>query len=1294
MDSDSTSIKIDQLKESNYHAWKIRIQHVLILKGLKDLIVNDPPTDTTALQAWTQKDQKTQAVIGLSLSDEMLENVREHSTAKDMWNSITNVFERHTLLNKLAARRKFYTAVKNETESILKFSNRIRQLSSSLKSMNVIISESEMAMALLNGLPDEYRALISGLDTIDSNESELSWEHVKARVLQEEQRIEARHQMAQAKSETAALLSSQKACANCSTCNGRPQRSRPYCNHCKRHGHVEAKCFIKHPHLNPKRKRLHKTALIAEQSDEDDAVCLMAKYEESGEPRNSGNWFVDSACSIHMTYDISLFSSYSPGYYPPVRMGNSNTASVAGKGVIDLEIYVNGLKTKCKLLNVLHVPKLGYQLLSVSSMDKLGLKTSFHSSRCFIETETSIIATGTMVGNLYRLDTSHPDSALVAATIETWHQRLGHLHPSAIRSMASKRTAKGLDLEGTEGLMQNCQGCILRKSHRSAIPKASTSKSSRLLELVHSDVNGPMETPSLGGSKYFVTFIDDFSKWIVMYTMRRKSDTFKCFKKYHAFAEKHTGSKISLFNVIKCSMKSKEEIKALRTDNGGEYLSNEFKTYLETHGIHHQLTVAYTPQQNGVAERMNRTLMDCVRSMIFGANLDMVFWAEALSTAVYIRNRVVSQSLPDDVTPYHRWIGETPDLSNLRIFGSKCWYVIPKERKKKLDARAHEGILLGYSSQSKGYKIWNKSAKRIIVSRDVRFNEAFGRPFQFEIEISDKTAHNGSVPGGQVKKEVELNIMSPDEPLVDKDDDPAYSGNDSRDNAFEDAADSPKPALRRSSRIRKPPGEWRKHNALLAYALSAQVVPSSYKAATSPDNISFWQSGIESEHSSLLRCKTWKLVDYEPSMKILPSMYVFKVKDNKPKVRLVALGNRQTFGIDYHETFAPVVTMTTIRSVLAVAATNDLELEQMDVKTAFLNGDLNENVFMSVPEGLRSTSNVNKVCKLQKSIYGLKQSPRQWYAKMHEFLLRLGFISSQNDPCLYVRHLTNSILMIALYVDDLLIAGSSITEVKTLKSKLSSRFEMKDMGAARVMLGLMITRDRATRRVFISQSEYARTVLERFGMEKSKPVATPMDKSYSIHEGTDSDPINTTQYRQAIGSLMYLMIGSRPDLAYSIGKLSQHCENPSETNWIAVKRLLRYVKATSDFGILYQRKNNFRLEGFSDADWAGCHATRKSTSGVIFLLAGGAISWKSKRQTCVSTSTCEAEYIALCLATKEAIWLARLISDICDYKIPQVVSIGVDNQGTIDTGENSSINQRNKHIDVQYHFVRDAVQEI
>lgn len=430
-------------------------------------------------------------------------------------------------------------------------------------------------------------------------------------------------------------------------------------------------------------------------------------------------------------------------------------------------------------------------------------------------------------------------------------------------------------------------------------------------------------------------------------------------------------------------------------------------------------------------------------------------------------------------------------------------------------------------------------------------------------------------------------------------------------------------------------------------------------------------------------------------MHALPCKYVFRVKNGQPKARMVILGCKQIFGLDYYHTFSPVVKFTTIRILLAMTAVYDLECEQMDVVTAFLNGDLDEDIYMQIPEGLRTKENDGKVCKLNKALYGLKQAPRQWYAKIHDYLVNdLDFTSSTNDPCLYIKKSSSEILFIALYVDDLLLVGTSKSKIDFVKGEFKKRFEMKDLGPVKVMLGIQISRDRPNRKLFISKQEYIEQILSRFGMETSRPVKTPMEKLIFSSSSNISDlAAADVPYRQAIGSLIYLVTNTRPDIAFTVGQLSKHPENPSQSNWASVKRVLRYLAGTRAHGILFDGKKGFEIQGFSDSDYAGSIEDRKSTSGYIFLIAGGAISWKSKKQATIATSTCEAEYMACCTATKEAVWISRLIADILQKTNPEPVTIGIDNNGTIFLANNPAINERSKHIDVQYHFVRECIKD-
>ena len=419
------------------------------------------------------------------------------------------------------------------------------------------------------------------------------------------------------------------------------------------------------------------------------------------------------------------------------------------------------------------------------------------------------------------------------------------------------------------------------------------------------------------------------------------------------------------------------------------------------------------------------------------------------------------------------------------------------------------------------------------------------------------------------------------------------SANESDEISDENLTQSPE-QLRRSTRARKPPGEWWKSGgssdknllmsktedesmACLHAAISSCEAPKSYAEAMSADNIDFWKPGVEKEEDAIRENETFALVDRKPDMHVLPCRYVFRVKQGMPKVRIVAKGFRQVQGVDYHETFAPVVSLPTMRCFLSIASSLDLECDQMDVVTAFLNGDVEEEIYMEVPAGFRDPANPNLVCKLQKALYGLKQAPRQWYAKINTFLVNdLHFSNSKSDACLYIKRNDSNVMMILLYVDDILIAGSCRVAIDKVKSQFKLKFKMKDLGAVREFLGIEIKRDRTNYILQLTQSTYIAKVLERFEMAKSKPVSTPMTPDFqkSLMSSKSQALSPSVPYRSAIGSLMYLMICTRPDIAYAVGKLSQNCESPTNMHWNAVKCILRYINGTRTVGLRYQVLSN------------------------------------------------------------------------------------------------------------------------
>jgi len=333
------------------------------------------------------------------------------------------------------------------------------------------------------------------------------------------------------------------------------------------------------------------------------------------------------------------------------------------------------------------------------------------------------------------------------------------------------------------------------------------------------------------------------------------------------------------------------------------------------------------------------------------------------------------------------------------------------------------------------------------------------------------------------------------------------------------------------------------------------------------------------------------------------------------------------------------VRITSVRLILAIVAHMDLELYQMDVRIVFLNEELNEEIYIDQPLGFETKGQKHTVCKLKRSIYGLKQASRQWNIKFHQAILKDGFTMMEEDHCVYLKRSNNSFIILSLYVDDILIAGNNKEMIDTTKKWLSSNFEMKDMGKASYVLGVKIIRDRAKRLLGLTQETYIKKMLERYHMEDSKPMNTPVDKSLSLSCDMcpktleEKDKMSRVPYAIVVGSLMYAMMCTRPDICYTVGLVSRYQSNPGQKHWMTVKRILQYLKGTSNYMLCYQGKKDLRLIGFSDADWGGDVDQSKSTSGCAFLLNDSAILWRRKKQSYIALSTMEAEYVACSAVT-------------------------------------------------------------
>ena len=451
------------------------------------------------------------------------------------------------------------------------------------------------------------------------------------------------------------------------------------------------------------------------------------------------------------------------------------------------------------------------------------------------------------------------------------------------------------------------------------------------------------------------------------------------------------------------------------------------------------------------------------------------------------------------------------------------------------------------------------------------------------------------------------------------------------------------------------------------------------------------------EMKSLKDNKVWELTTLPPGKKAIGCKWVYKVKTNSDgsieryKARLVAQGFNQKFGSDYDETFCLVIRLESLRTLVALSTQQGLELHHVDVHTAFLNGTLQEEVYMKQPVGYEKEAEEHLVCRLRKSIYGLKQSSRCWNMALDSHLQKMGFSQSKSDPCIYVSG-GDDTFYIGVYVDDMVLAGKDRAKMKRVKEELSAKFDIKDLGKLSYFLGILITQYQEKKETWMGQPMYTERLLNKMGMSDCKPVKTPMSPgNHLMKTAEDEEATDCESYQSLVGSLMYLATCTRPDIAYAVGTLARFSSKPNQTHWVAAKRVLRYLKGTANLGIIFSGGDEpGSCVGYSDADWAGDKEDRRSTSGYIFQIAGGPVSWRSRKQDTVALSTAEAEYVALSSAAQECLWMRRLNTELGNP--PQgPTTILEDNQSSIAMARNPQYHGRVKHIDIKHHFVREQV---
>ncbi|KAJ9544134.1 hypothetical protein OSB04_023841 [Centaurea solstitialis] len=1002
--------------------------------------------------------------------------------------------------------------------------------------------------------------------------------------------------------------------------------------------------------------------------------------------QDKGIWYLDSGCSRHMTGSKSVLTNYREERGPAVTFGGNGRGQTRGYGTL-----TNGVTT---FKRVAYVEGLMHNLLSISQLCDKNHKVSFSKKKCKVKNRRKeVILNGVRHADIYiiNMNTYTDNFCFVSPSL--------HLNFKTLNQLC----------------INNLTGASFKSKQISSI--------SSPLQLLHMDLFGPVNVQSIGGKKYTLVIVDEYSRYTWVFFLRAKSDA---------------PEEIILF-VRKMERLNNLTVRSIRSDHGTEFKNSTLESFFEQKGISQNFSSVRTPQQNGVGERRNRTLIEAARSMLSEANLATQFWAEAVNTACYTQNRslIIKRFRR---TAYELFRNRKPSIEHLHIFGCVCYILNNKDNLGKFDSKSDDGIFLGYSSISKTYRVFNKRRQTIEETIHVKFDESgptFPHPndnteinqwadsfFQVpEPPIADPSPQD--LPDGFEEDPIpptdrttpplinatpisQITPPEPDQPTNSEDFSQTTVSEPSPTNLLPDPSSN---EASTSGQVYQPPAlRWTKDHPI------GQVLgnPSSgVKTRRQAGNVCLyvnfisenepkeiddalrdpaWVSAMQEELAEFIRNNVWLLVPRPRKRTIIGSKWIFRNKLDeigtiiRNKARLVAQGYRQEEGIDYDETFAPVARLEAIRLFLAFAAHMNFKVYQMDIKNAFLNGKLNEEVYVAQPPGFVDPKFPDHVYKLNKALYGLKQAPRAWYDTLSTFLLSKGFVRGKIDSTLFLKKYPKHILLVQIYVDDIIFGSTNPKLCEKFELLMKSEYKMSMMGELTFFLGLQIKQ--SEKGIFINQGKYVHEMLKKFDLTSCTPMKTPMAPPLSLDKDSKGKPVDVTLYRGMIGSLLYLT-ASRPDIMYSTCLCARYQAEPKESHLTAVKRIFRYLKGTPNMGLWYSKDSGFDLTAYSDSDFAGCKIDRKSTTGGCHLLGGKLVSWTSKKQNSVSTSTAEAEYVAAGICCAQVLWLRNQLQDY-DIQLSKI-PIYCDNTSAIAIANNPVLHSKTKHIEVRYHFIRDHV---
>lgn len=1268
------------LSTSNYPIWSRKFSLGLKAIGASQVLSGpDDEIDPTF-------DEKIHAVLLLSMGEEIFPIVENSSTTREAWNILETRFGNNSTLGALNAIQEVF-CLRQNSQSVSEYVARAQGAANNVARVAadfITINDNLLALILLMGVSEEYQTVV---DTIDASTKSLSSIHVIEKLQNAECRRSARD-----KENSSVLAATAKQRDFCRYCN------------CAKSKCWKPKCFHLHPELKKKDKQ-------------NDVVSAYSASHSEDPVKKDRRWLLDSGCNRHICNDISALTDLHQHHSTSIKMGDDHEtfSTYTGTSTVSLG-HVSAV-----LRDSLYVPNMGQNLMSVGVSTERGLKFWFDGDVCQIFSQVEKMPEGTLVktipktNNLYYMDNDRIQAidrihANVAGTqsnadIVRWHLRLKHGNYRSIQRLQHQNLISVSDNDIPE---TPCRGCAMGKMTRGHFQQRDPENiSTKPLQRVYADLCGPFPVAALGSRlRYVCVFIDEFSRFIWAYLLERKSDAAKALK-------------IFIRESTRFSSNSIEQFVCLQTDNGGEFMSSEIRNCLSELGIIHQTSIPYDHEQQGMVERPIRTIMEAAECMRLHANLPQAFWGDSVAASVYIYNRFPHSAL-NYQTPYEKWFGRTPTLSHMRVFGCKAWIHRQNRPHPRLTPKSSHVIFIGYAHRQKAYRFWNFQTNRSIVSRDAIFDESSFVSPEDLVKDQDHSENIATIWFGD--NEATETMQDRNEStdiengvIQNPEDNGESTGNEPYQIQTLESAERNQSPLRRSGRTPKPRDFYVAHHAIESkpdndsdslqnVQASTIVIPNTLSEALESQYCRYWKQAADEEFRKLVERNTWKLAEIPSNRKAISCRWVFAVKSNvsggvtKFKARLVVRGFSQRVGIDFDEVFSPVAHSESQRLLLALTVNHGLKLRQADVISAYLNGNIDTEIYMDQPDGFRSASHPNHFCMLQKGLYGLKQAGHIWNNTLNEFLTKtLKFTRCKSDPCFYfISTDPGTFVLLTIHVDDMLFAHNNDALMQDIMEKLHSNFGITDLGKPQKVLGIRVNYDEDNRMITIDQQTYIGELLAEFNMTDCKPASIPHQAGFLLTSKMSPSTVNEkammqdVPYRKLVGSLNYIATHTRPDISYAVNVLCQFMANPGREHWTAAKLVLRYLKGTCSWGIKFSNEN-VPVEVFSDSDFAGDLDQRRSTSGCVCIMSGAPIIWRSQRQKTTAESSLEAEYIALNLASRESKWLKQLLEELPLSNDTEAILIKGDNQGSLSVANNNRTDRRTKHIDIKYHAIRDRV---